>query len=363
MINLFLASAGSGKTTFLVKQANASAGHVLIVTFTQENERSIKTHCIKQFGMIPDHIEICTWFSFLLRDWIRPYQTVVLDDKKIQGIILDNGMFIDYISPEKDPLQFYLTTERRIHSSRISKLAFHCQERSLNVLPRLQEIYTQIFIDEVQDLSGYDYDLVVLMGGDLPVTCVGDYRQKTYTTHKEPRNKNIETLQAFCKNEAKIDLLKLDKSSLNGSYRCIQPILNFASLVFNDTVIPITRQNQLNPHSGCYLVSEADVDDYLSIFTDVVQLTYNRTSHASNVAPRYNMGDSKGLEFDHVLIWPTDPINLWLIQETVLKKTILTKLYVSITRARFSVAFVWKHNDIKKLRPIMKTYISYWENS
>jgi DNA helicase-2/ATP-dependent DNA helicase PcrA len=144
MINLYLAAAGSGKTTFLVKQAYAASGRVLIVTFTQENERSIKNHCIKQFGIIPDHIEICTWFSFLLRDWIRPYQTVVLDDKKIYGIVLDNGMYTDYISSTKDPLRYYLTTERRLHSSRISKLSFHCQERSLNVLPRLQEIFSQI---------------------------------------------------------------------------------------------------------------------------------------------------------------------------------------------------------------------------
>ncbi len=363
MINLYLAAAGSGKTTFLVKEANAATGRVLIVTFTQENERSIKNHCIKQFGMIPDHIEISTWFSFLLRDWIRPYQTVVLDDKKIYGIVLDNGIPMDYISSISDPVRYYLTSERRLHSSRMSKLAFHCQERSLSVLPRLQEIYTQIFIDEVQDLCGYDYDLVALMGTILPVTCVGDYRQRTYTTHQEARNKNIENLQEFCKKEAKMDLLALDGSSLHGSYRCIQPILNLASLVFKDDVIPVSKQKQSNPHRGCYLVSAADVDEYLSKLTGVVQLTHNRTSYASNVAPRYNMGDSKGLEFDHVLIWPTKPILSWLIKETALKKTILPKLYVSITRARFSVAFVWNYKDVKKLNPLMKGHLSYWENS
>jgi len=69
------------------------------------------------------------------------------------------------------------------------------------------------------------------------------------------------------------------------------------------------------------------------------------------------------LEFDHVLIWPTNPIHDWLKQETALKKTILTKLYVSITRARFSVAFVWKYNDAKKLSPMKKSFISYWNSS
>lgn len=362
MINLFLASAGSGKTTFLVRQAYAATGRVLIVTFTQENERSIRNHCIKQFGMIPDHIDICTWFSFLIHDWIRPYQTVILDDKKIQGLVLDNGTIKDFISSKTDPVRYYLTTERRLHSSRMSKLAFHCQEKSLSVLPRLQEIYTQVFVDEIQDLCGYDYDLVALMGEFLPVTCVGDYRQKTYTTHKEAKNKNIETLHEFCEKKTKSDLLVLDELLLNGSYRCIQPILNFASLVFNDAVIPISKQTQPNPHRGCFLVSEEDVDEYLNMLTDVVQLTYNRASHASNVAPRYNMGESKGLEFDHVLIWPTDKIRSWLIQETALEKTTLTRLYVSITRARFSVAVVWKLKDAKKLNPMMESYISHWKN-
>jgi len=362
MIKLVLASAGSGKTTFLVKQASIIPGRVLIVTFTLENEQSIKERCVKLFGLIPENIEICTWFSFLLRDWIRPYQNLILDDKKIQGLILDNGIFTDYVSSKKEPIQYYLTPERRLHSSRIAKLAFQYHELSLSVLPRLGEIYSSIFIDEVQDLSGYDYDLVALLGHSFHVVCVGDYRQKTYTTHKEARNRNIESLQEFCIKQKHLDILEVDNSSLYGSYRCVQPILDLASLVFNEAPAPISKQNKTHHHSGCYIVLEEDVEDYLVKLTGIVQLTYNRASYASSIVPRYNMGESKGLEFDHVLIWPTDKMQKWLLQETSLEKTTLTKLYVSITRAQFSVAFVMKCKRKVEINPDIKTKISFWVN-
>jgi superfamily I DNA/RNA helicase len=54
-----------------------------------------------------------------------------------------------------------------------------------------------------------------------------------------------------------------------------------------------------------------------------------------------NFGESKGLSFDRVLIYPTDPIQNWLRNNnSVIADTSRSKLYVAITRARYSVAFV-----------------------
>ncbi|MNP60114.1 hypothetical protein D3C76_1551660 [compost metagenome] len=43
---------------------------------------------------------------------------------------------------------------------------------------RLGEIYTQVFFDEVQDLVGWDYEVLKGLNKVMPtpITCVGDFR-------------------------------------------------------------------------------------------------------------------------------------------------------------------------------------------
>lgn len=59
--------------------------------------------------------------------------------------------------------------------------------------------------------------------------------------------------------------------------------------------------------------------------------------------PCYNFGESKGLEFKRVLIYPTKPIWDWIIDNTKeLKDQSRAKFYVAITRAFDSVVIVRK---------------------
>ena len=71
---LLIASAGAGKTTLFVKEAISCNETVLITTFTEENKEEIK----KKFyelnnGVIPSHVTIRTWFSFLIEHGEKPY--------------------------------------------------------------------------------------------------------------------------------------------------------------------------------------------------------------------------------------------------------------------------------------------------
>jgi len=71
---LLIASAGAGKTTFLVKKAIECTDTVLITTFTEENEKEIKKKFIElNSGIIPAHVTIRTWFSFLIEHGAKPY--------------------------------------------------------------------------------------------------------------------------------------------------------------------------------------------------------------------------------------------------------------------------------------------------
>jgi len=56
--------------------------------------------------------------------------------------------------------------------------------------------------------------------------------------------------------------------------------------------------------------------------------------------PAINIGVSKGRTYDRVLIFPTKPMKIYLKTKDIKKAGDISKLYVAITRARFSVAFV-----------------------
>ncbi len=69
-------------------------------------------------------------------------------------------------------------------------------------------------------------------------------------------------------------------------------------------------------------------------------------------------GSSKGLSFNRVLIYPTTNIKKWLLGCSVtLAKMTKAKLYVAITRARYSVAFLI---DKKEYKNIKKQYLNIW---
>ena len=85
-----VAGAGSGKTRWLVKEAlKITEKKVLITTFTDTNERGIRERFFEMHGCIPANITVMTWFSFLLRHGIKPYQSVIYDGE-IRGMLLVN---------------------------------------------------------------------------------------------------------------------------------------------------------------------------------------------------------------------------------------------------------------------------------
>ncbi|MBK6484303.1 MAG: hypothetical protein IPG01_14510 [Chitinophagaceae bacterium] len=113
-----------------------------------------------------------TWFSFLLQHGVRPFQGELFE-KEITGLILVNSQsglkYITkgipvYFSEEKEFEHHYFSKDTKIFSDKISKFVFRCNEISKGlVIDRLSRIYSHIFIDEVQDLAGYDLELLKLL--------------------------------------------------------------------------------------------------------------------------------------------------------------------------------------------------------
>ena len=66
---IYLAAAGSGKTTFLVDLLSNQDARILYTTFTDENAEVAMEMVCQRHGIIPPNITILPWFSFLLEHW------------------------------------------------------------------------------------------------------------------------------------------------------------------------------------------------------------------------------------------------------------------------------------------------------
>lgn len=82
---LLIAAAGSGKTTHIINEIMSNlSSKVLITTFTQANEQSIRRKLAEaNKGCIPPNVTVQTWFSFLIEHGVKPYQYW---DKKVMGM-------------------------------------------------------------------------------------------------------------------------------------------------------------------------------------------------------------------------------------------------------------------------------------
>lgn len=343
---LIIAAAGAGKTTYLINEALRHDKEVLITTYTEANENEIKKKFIEINGSIPKNVTIQTWFSMLLQHGVKPYQDY-LTDKKINGMILVNQQSSQYI-PESNVDKHFFSKEYKIYSDKLSKFVFKCNEKSNDVVfDRLSRIYKYIFIDEVQDLAGYDLELIkYLFQSNSNIVLVGDPRQTTYNTHWEKKNikyqdgKIKEYIQDECKNLA----VEIDEDTLNCSYRNNELICQFSSKLFPNYSTPSSSQNEDVEHKGIFFIKECDVDIYLTKYQPL-QLRVDRRKQVNTSFSVMNFGESKGLGFDRVLIYPTKPILDFVLKNKNLDGTSRAKFYVAITRAKYSVGIIYNFND------------------
>jgi DNA helicase II / ATP-dependent DNA helicase PcrA len=362
---LIIAAAGSGKTTFLVNEAlKINSEKFLITTYTQANESEIRKKIIEINHFIPENVTIQTWFSFLLQHGARPYQGSVFE-KKINGLLLVNsqsglkysynGIPI-YFKEETEFEDHYFTKNFKIYSDKLSKFVYKCNQKTNGaVIDRLSRIYTRIFIDEVQDLAGYDLELLKLLFKSTTLTLlVGDPRQATYSTNSAPKNKKFKKSAIVNFFEDRSIDIETDNSTLTTNYRCVKEICDLSNRLFADEVKTTSGNAKRTGHDGVFLVKTADVNEYLETYNPV-QLRENIKTKVIDGYKVMNFGESKGLSFDRVLIYPTKPIFDWLNNNiSDLAPTSRSKFYVALTRARFSVGIVYDYNDKTNLELISK---------
>ena len=337
---VIIASAGSGKTTTIVDGACRDAARkAAMITYTNNGREEIAATSYRRFGCVPPHVTISTWYSFLVRHFVRPYQNC-LYEPRVAAIQFVNGRSAQYV-PAENIRRHYFSRPDRIYVDKVSKFAWQVIEHTGGLpLQRFEQIFDRLFIDESQDLAGYDLDLIeLLLRSNVEIALVGDHRQATYSTNSSARNQKFAGQKIVLKFEEweNSGLCEIDYH--NFSHRCVQAICDFADQFHPKAPNTESRNMNVTGHDGVFAVRRDRVPGYVGTYNPQ-PLRYNRTTRDIEGKP-INFGSAKGMTFDRTLIYPHTPLRKFLKTGNIKDAgKEIAKIYVAITRARQSVAFV-----------------------
>jgi hypothetical protein len=336
---VLLAAAGSRKTEHIIDSALAvSDGRVLITTYTNENQRHIaKRIGDKVGGAIPPNITIMGWFTFLISQCAKPYQRAITGEPlKIRGL---NFKGHRNRFTKKSDTKYFLDSSNDMYRDGVSDFVVALNHHTDGaIVDRLERIFTHIFIDEVQDLVGYDLDFLdLLLDSCIKITLVGDPRQHTLETNIGPRNKKYRGRGLVNWFTERSGVCILENRCC--SYRCNQEICDFADTIYPD--LPSTKSIDVEEtgHDGIFFIPKPKVVEYYNQYYPVTVLRNNKNVDTQGL-PAMNIGIAKGSTFDRVLLFPTKPILQYLKCRDETKLKAPERLYVAVTRAKFSVAIV-----------------------
>ncbi len=337
-----IACAGSGKTTRLVEESLASRDRrIAIVTYTNNNTREITKRFDELNSGVPNHVDVVTWFGFLLRECARPYQRSKYAEKRIESLLFMNQQSVRYTA-ETETKHHYFANGELIYSDKIAKFVVECEAKSdQSVTARLRQIYTDIFIDEFQDLAGWDLELIkMLLQSNVRIMLVGDPRQHIYSTNPSQKNKQYLGVNVVKLVEKWRQSGLCTSELMSDTYRCNHAICDFANGLWPEMAAMRSLMNDTTGHDGVFLVAEDAVEEYVHRFSPQV-LRYDKRAKSYG-CEAMNFGITKGLQFERVLIVPTEPIKKYLETGDLQHlETSKGKLHVAVTRAKHSVAFVY----------------------
>lgn len=342
--HLTLAVAGSGKTQGIVDACSAAhpEERILVLTYTSTNQQELIERLGTQAG---DHhnVEVSGWFSFLMGSFVRPYLPFAYPGQRLQGFDFKSAPQQGVANEEWNRYFNQHGEARKVH---LAQLAHRVNEASENApIRRLERVYSRIFIDEVQDLCGWDLEVLrLLMSSSVSLEMVGDVRQAIIVTNeRETKNSPYKYMKIWDWFQKQEKAGRLSISHKIETKRCRPEIVSFADSLFSEEKgfqKTVSQNTSTSHHDGLYLVREADVDSYMQEFSPLLLRRTKTSGKYLDVYSPLNIGKAKGLGSTHVLIYPTGEVKKLLQKGTPLEEVRAAYLYVAVTRARQSVAFI-----------------------
>ena len=320
------AVAGSGKTSLIIDKLDLTK-RALLITYTENNLVNLRIKIIKKFGYFPDSIKLYSYFTFLYSFCYRPFLAF-----KVKAIGINWEIPPAWtMRIARNKINFYQDNQKRLYHNRIAKLLE--QEAVLDdVNLRLKKYFDNVFVDEVQDFAGHDFNfLSSIAQANLNVLFVGDYFQHTFDTSRDG-NVNSSLHNDYDKYKLRFENIGLlvDTGKLNKSYRCSPTVCRFIS-----ESIGIKISSHRSDETTVSLIEdETQIDEIFNCY-NTVKLFYQEY----NKYPCYaqNWGASKGQDhYEDVCIVLNKKSyelrNAGKLNE--LPPSTKNKLYVACTRAR-----------------------------
>lgn len=336
-----VAGAGTGKSSLLRELALSESRQrrVLYLTFTESNAYEFAESVRGAAGAIPSNVTIMTWYSFLLAHGVRPFPLATIPER-IDSCILSGGAVRQRRGVRQGSHDYYCPRHGEAHAARLSELTLAC-DRQWNgeVFRRIGDAFPVTLIDEAQDFSGADYDVIKrLMQVVDKMTIVGDPRQATYRTGRERlHSRRFRNVFDFIEEN---DLCPIDRDSLTVSYRCPEEVITLANALYDGQYPKVTSGRPRTGVKRVFYLKKDEVLDY-SATKRCTALTWSRRTVIPDRISRINMGEAKGMSIPHVIVYPTGDMKRWLRGGKVdWAPETLAKFYVAITRASESIAFV-----------------------
>lgn len=329
---IILAVAGSGKTTHIIDRLSLDERSI-IITYTENNYSHLRGRIIQKFGVIPENITLLTYFTFLYSFCYKPF---LHDRCRAKGI--------NWHTPPRFTLKlnrsnrrFYFDDFDRIYNNRIAKLVEREQIEPL-VMARLSKYFDQLFIDEVQDFGGHDFNLLTtLCSAALNITLAGDFYQHTFNTSRDGViNQSLYDDYEIYKSRFLEAGLTIDTDTLSHSYRCTPEVCEFIT-----EQLGINIQSHKETSSNVRLITkEAEIFEVFAC--DYTAKLFFR-EHKKYPCYSENWGKSKGL--DHfidvcVMLYPAAMKAFDKGTLRNLPPSSRNKLYVACTRANNNLFFV-----------------------
>lgn len=329
---IVFAVAGAGKTTNIINKLSLDENS-LIITYTENNFKNLKKKVIDKFGYLPNNIKIYTYFNFLYSFCYKPFLSLKVNAK---GIYWDIPPTHTLRKKRHDPT-FYINNQRLLYHNRISKLFKQMDIENL-INNRLEKYYVNLFIDEIQDFGGHDFNfLKSLTQANINIILVGDFFQHTFDTSKDGNiNKNIyDNFDNYIKLFEDMNLI-IDTESLSKSFRCSPSICEFTKMKLGVEI----ESHSITRTQVSYL---EDIDEIKEVFynNSIVKLFYQNSNKYNCFS--MNWGKSKGQDHYNDICVVLNHATLEKYKEDTLLElpaSTRNKLYVACTRCRGNLYLV-----------------------
>lgn len=282
---VIFAVAGSGKTTRIVASLNLER-RFLLITYTDNNLLNLRNKIIERFGFFPTNIVLHSYFTFL---HVFCYKPFLLMRMRTKGINFDQPPQWTR-KLQRTTENFYVDYHRRLYHNRIAAL-LDIKKVVGDVTRRIEKYFDVVCVDEVQDVGGYDFELLTaICSSDVDTLLVGDFYQHTYVTSQDgAKNKNLhDDFEKYKKRFEKAGLT-VDTTSLAKSYRCSQSVCNF---IREHLGIDILSHSDRTTNAA--LLDQQDAADRLHACESTVKLFYQE--HKKYGCYSQNWGNSKGAD-------------------------------------------------------------------